>query len=425
MLPNYLLTLYRSMIRHRLYAALNVFGLAVGIAVFLVLALVVRFETSFDRWLPDAANVYRVNSTYAFPGIAPDPMGATSGVVLPLMEAEFPQIAAGTRIMTEAEPVSNGAVADEDPVSWVDPAFFNVLALPLAAGDSRTALASPENVVVSQRMARKYFGAENVIGRTLTIALGGQPRLYRVSGVLKDLPANTHLVIDMLAPLTPAMQADPKNGLAGWGQVAVFTYVRFPNAAAARAVVSGLRSFVDRRAAGASRTQLGEHPDKVLTLDLAPVTGLHFSDAALRWTAKPGVDARLVYALGAVGVLTLLIAILNYMNLATARSALRAKEIAVRKALGATRRALVAQFLAESLVFAFLAALIGLALAELALPRVNSLGGTEIRMPYWGAASVLPWIALLAGLIGLGAGLYPALLLSRFEPAAVLAASRT
>lgn len=423
MFGHYLLTLYRSLTRHRLYAALNVLGLAVGVGVFLVLALLVRYETGFDRWVPDADNIYRLSATYTYPGRAPDALGSSPGAALPFLRADYPQIRAGVRVLSDVGPISNGSIVNNETYEYVDPSLFDVFDLSLVAGDRKTALASPANVVISESIARKYFGTTDVIGKPLIISSTFEPQTRHISGVLKDLPGDTQLSLHIL--MLPRPGSDQEKYQRYWGWSVGYTYLRFNNAAQASVLAADLPRFVEHRAAGSGDTQIGDHPSRTLHFNLDPLPALHFGDAARKATPKPGTDSRLVYSLGAVGVLTLLIAALNYVNLATARAAVRAKEIAVRKVLGATRAALVGQFLAEAVAFAALAALIGLALAELALPAVNAFGGASLHMTYWGAGGVLPWLLLLTLVIGLGAGLYPALLLSRFEPAPVLAAART
>jgi len=424
MWTHYILTLYRSLTRHRLYAALNVLGLAVGIAVFLVLWLDVRFETSFDRWIPNADNIYRFSSTYTFPGRAAEFDAPSSGAIAPALRADYPQAAATVRMMDSERPLAAGSILGSEHMDYVDPNFFDVLDLPLVAGDRKSALADPDDVVITQSVANKYFGATAVLGRPLTLFFHGVPRVHRISAVLRDIPANSHLHLAVVAPLTPALESDPSTGLTAWGGEPGYTYVRFKNQADARFIEAELPIFVHRRAhdpTPGSTIDIG----KMLRLNLTPVAGLHFADARLQQPMRPGVDVRLIYALALVGTLTLVIAALNYVNLATARSALRAKEIALRKVLGATRGTLMLQLLIEAAALAFIAVLIGVAMAELSLPMVNAFGVASLKLIYWGVNSDLPWLLALALAIGLGAGFYPALLLSRFEPASVLAASRT
>jgi putative ABC transport system permease protein len=423
MLGHYLRTLYRALARHRLYAALNVLGLALGIAVFLVLWLDVRFETSFDRWIPEAANTYRLDGAQIHPGLQTREDATTTSVIAPLLKADYPQIQAYTRIVEDDEPMIVGRTSDSEAVNYVDPDFFKVLDLPLAQGDKARALAAPGDVVISEKIARKYFGATHVVGRQFVLRWNGVPITHRVSAVLRDLPPDTHLQLDILTPLTPAFEAS-NTAFSRWGSVEGYTYLRFRNAADAQAVQADLSHFVDRRAKGSGDDKLGSDPAKSLVLSLVALPEVHFRDAHVSGAFNAGADVRVVVALGLVGVLTLAIAVLNYINLSTARSALRAREVAIRKVLGATRSVLVAQFLAEAVVVAFVAALIGLAITELVLPLVNAAGGMGLKLDYWSFNGGAPFLLVLSLLIGVVAGAYPAFLLSSFRPAQVLAASR-
>ena len=423
MWSHYLLTLYRSLTRHRLYAALNVLGLAVGVAVFLVLWLDVRFETGFDRWIPQADNTYRLDEVLTRPGLSPRQSAKTTSVIAPLLKADYPQVAAYTRLIWDDQPLSRGLTSGTEDVRYVDQDFFKVLALPLERGDGSTALSSPGDVVITQAIARKYFGTTDVLGRRLTLTERDAKTSVRVSGVLRDLPRDTHLKLGVLKALTPAYEQHDSS-FTDWNSQTGSTYLRFRNRADAQAVQADLVNFVERRARGSGETKLGDHPTKLLSLRLTPLPAIHFETAITTADFQPNVDARVVASLALVGVLTLGIAVLNYVNLATAQSALRAREVAVRKVMGATSRALVVQFLAEAVVMSFAAGLIGLAMTELLLPLVNAAGGSALSLAYWGPRGVVPVLLAAVLVIGFAAGAYPALLLSSFQPARVLAASR-
>ena len=429
MWSHHLLSLYRALTRHRLYAALNVLGLAVGVAVFLVLWLDVRFETGFDRWIPDAQDTYRVDEVLTRPGLSPRHSAKTTSVIAPLLKADYPQIVASTHMIWDQHPVTRGLTTGREDIRYVDADFFKVLALPLARGDAATALSAPDDVVVTETVARKYFGTTDVVGRGLTVledgpvGTAGVRASVRVSAVLRDLPKNTHLRLGMLKPLTAAYEKHD-DSFRDWNSQTGSTYLRFRSPQDAQAVQADLVNFVARRARGGEDTKLGNDPTGKLRLRLTPISAIHFETAITSADFQPNVDARVVASLALVGVLTLGIAILNYVNLATARSALRAKEVAVRKALGATRQALIVQFLAEALAMTLASVLIGLAMVELLLPLVNALGGTDLKLAYWGRESVLPLMLALTIAIGLAAGAYPAFLLASFQPARVLAASR-
>jgi len=420
MWSNYALALYRTLSRHRLYAALNTLGLALGVCVCLILSLVVRFETSFDRWIPDAANIYRINRISSAPGRAVADRPYTQAVLLPNLLADFPQIRAAARLMPTSLLVRSGPRQAYEDAVLADPAIFDVFQLPFAAGDAKTALRDDESLVVSQAMARKYLGGEHVLGRVMTLVVEGQPRNYRVTGVLKDLPANTHLALGLIVRLDPKLFLNPKL-FTRWGSSSVFTYLRLRSAEDARSIQNALPAFVDRRV----DNDFDPHPSPHLAYRLLPIASLHFHDAKTSDAFKPGTDPLFIAALGLMGLVTLLIAIVNYVSLATARSGMRAREVAVRKVMGATRGALIVQFVAESVAVALGAGLIAAALAELAAPAVSAVLGEPIQIRYLGPDGVgLPLVALCAA-VGLASGLYPALVLSGFRPAAVLASART
>ena len=267
MLSHALLTLYRSLSRHRLYAALNVFGLAFGIAVFLVLTLVVQYERGFNRWLPNADHVYRVDGTFLFPGEEPRESFAVTYAALDLLRADYPQIQGGAREMRQPQPVSMGDIIDSEQVSHVDPGFLDVIELPLLAGRRADALAQPDNVVITENIARKYFATTQAIGKTLDISDKGVKHSYTVSAVAKNLPADSTLRFDLLVPMTQAFE-DGTPYFKFWGSYMGPTYLRFASASDAQAVGRSLRSFVARRASGTGETQMGSHAEDKMRLDL-------------------------------------------------------------------------------------------------------------------------------------------------------------
>ncbi|HYE46602.1 MAG TPA: ABC transporter permease [Caulobacter sp.] len=415
MLRSYLLTLYRSLTRHTLFSAINILGLAVGLAVFLVLWIAVRFETSYDRWIPDAETTYRVQGLMHIPGRARETLGVVPGPVLPALQAEAPDLEAGVRILTGSVPVRRGGFSDYEEVLFADGTFFEIFDLPLVAGERSQAIADTSGLVISQAMARKYFGGDNVLGQRITLVTDGTPRDYRISGVLKDLPENTHLKIGFLARLDRSVTPDMAEFIDQWNATNYATYIRMKSRDAAKALDARLGDIMQRRA--------GE-THEWLSLKLEPLTDIHFNTAPLgAW--KPGIDRGFVSMLEIIGVLTLALAVINYVNLSTARSGLRAREVALRKVFGGTRGALTGQFLLEAVAVTLVSALIALALVELTLPLVNTALGSPLELDYVGEGGVLPVFAMVTVLVGLAAGVWPALVLSGFEPAGVLAASRS
>ena len=406
------ITLYRSLVRHKLYLALNVCGLAAGIAVFCVLGLYVRFETSFEQWLPRYDEIYLVETKLHLPG---SPFNGaypvTMGGLLEQMREDFPGVR-GARLRggRNGGSVLQGAPAIVEDVAQVDPSFVSMFGLKMVEGDGRRALRTPSAVLISRSAARKYFGASNPLGRTMTIAMDA-PASYRVAGVFEDLPANTELRFSILIPL-PKVPPPGDWSWYHWGSASVSTWLRFASPADARAFARKLPAFVDRHARG----DMGPDASKFFSLQLLPIASVHLQPAG-----PESARRKLVLAtLGLVGLLTLLMAIVNYVNLATAWAGLRAREVAMRKVLGADRGMLVRQFLVEAILTTAIAALVGLTVAELGLPWVNAAGGLSLSIPYgW----MIPLLAALTLVTGIVAGFYPALLLSRFPASVALAAA--
>jgi putative ABC transport system permease protein len=401
-----LLSLYRSLARHKLYAALNIGGLAVGIATCLVLGLYVRFETSFETWLPRHQDIYLVQTVWKLPGNPYNgPQPDTMGGLLDEIRQDFRVV--GTRVNggEGGGSVIRGGIATREDVAQVDPSFLDVFDLPMVRGDGRLALSTPASALISESLARKYFGSSNPVGQVMTIDANA-PQRYRIAGVFRDLPANTERQFTILVPLP---RTPPNPQWTHWGSTALSTYLRFDTPAAARAFEQKMPGFIARHVGN------DMNPAHV-GLTLLPLDRAHL-------TPDMGEGSRLtVVTLGLVGVLTLLIAIVNYVNLATARAGLRAREVAMRKVLGADRTTLVRQFLGEAVLTVAIAALFGLIIAELGLPLVNAAGGLSLTMPY---LTVVPLLAVLVLIVGIAAGFYPAVLLARFPAASVLASARS
>lgn len=399
-----LISLYRSLTRHKLYAALNIGGLALGIAVFLILGLYVRFETRFETWLPDYRSLYLVEEHWDRPGSTINGyVDATMGGLIDQLREDFPTTEA-TRLRGIGATVLRNGIGTAENFAQVDSNFLDLFQLPMVAGNGAAALKDPANVLLAEAVARKYFPDGGAIGRSLTLTVDGETSAYRVAGIFRDLPQASDLQLTMLARIP----ADPKDRYwHHWGSERLQTFLRFPTPEAAKAYASQLPAFVKRRAA----KDLGDMLSQ-FRLEMIPITDWHLQAPSRKQT---------VVTLGLVGLLTLLIAVVNYVNLATARAGLRAREVAIRKVLGAQRRTLIVQFLGEAILTVAIAAFVALMLAELGLPFVNAAGGLSLTLPY---AEVVPVLLLVALVVGLGAGFYPAVLLSRFPAAAVLAAAR-
>ncbi|HEX7655573.1 MAG TPA: ABC transporter permease [Sphingomonas sp.] len=411
-MPSALLTLYRSLTRHKLYALLSIGGLALGIAVFLVLFMFVQFERSYDKVLPGHDKVWIVTNTWHVPGLPDEPYFDSMGGLITQLQGDFPQVK-GARFWSEGAAVLRGNNSTSETFALVDPGFFNMFPFPVEAGDARAALRDPTGLVITDKMARKYFGSASPIGQPMTLNVSGTTRSYTVLAVLKDMPKNMTYTADLYAPLVQTrLTKDDLQFFNHWGSSQLQTFLTFDNAAEPAGLERQMPAFIDRHGAtDQGTTEL----HKTFSIGFVPLSSVHLFDAG---------DRAVIATLGIVGLLTLLIAIVNYVNLATARAGLRAREVAVRKVLGGTRRSLIRQFVGEAILTTGIAALIGLALAEAALPFVNSVGGLNLSITYFGSGSILPPLILLVVLVGVLAGAYPAFVLSQYRPAAVLASAR-
>ncbi len=412
MLRSTLTAFYRSFTRHPLYALLNLLGLSLGIAVFLTLALFCRFETSFERWLPNASRLHVIETTYTLNNTISPPSPGTSGSLLDDLKTDF-QVE-GTRVQDNNLTVHLGGQSTKERLERVDAEFFKVFGLRLVVGDTGTALASPDRVVISKTMAAKYFpgvALTAVIGKTLHLTHSDGSFDYRVSGILDDVPDTSDLGFNFVILMTPEHMAAADNWK-NYGSQRLATYILATPAEAAR-IDKAFPDFIDRHA---SQNFSPDIPHTILRLSTLPLTQLHLQDAKTRTS---------VYALGVVGILAFLIAAINYINLATARAGMRAREVAVRKTLGATQGALRTQFLCEAALTTLIAALIGLSLVEISLPLINAFGNLKLKLDYVSEGLTLLGAGVFVVATGLLAGLYPAFVLAAFKPAQVLASSRT
>ncbi|WP_374406412.1 ABC transporter permease [Pelagerythrobacter sp.] len=402
---NAFLTLYRSFSRHPRFALLNLCGLALGIAVFLVLFLFVRFETSFDRTLPGSDEIWVVDRSFQF-GAAPPVDIPSRFEMLPLMQSDYPGTQ-GARLISGKVTVHSGGRAVTEQLALADPSYFELFPLPAIAGSPQQALERPGDAVVTESFVQDYLRPGDPIGQTVDITLGEERRVLRVAAVIRDLPAAMSYRNDIFAHLTQAESDNPRFG-------GLVTFLRFATTEVAEARIADLDAF-NRRHPDPNFS--GPAADVVKITDrIIPLASVHLEEPR---------DRLVVATLGAVGLIALALAIVNYVNLSTARADLRAREVAMRKVLGARRGALIRQLMGESLAAACVAGLLGLALAEMALPIVNAAGGMELAIVYWGQDSILPPVLAVVLVTGLIAGIYPAFVISRFQPASVLVSTQS
>ncbi len=437
MFRHYLITAARALAHHKLYSFINIVGLSIGLAAAVLIALYVRDELSYDDWIPDTANLYRLEATFHIPGTSPTRFAMASFPVVTAIRGQIPQVQESIHVQPEPMTVNVGDRQFRETITFVDPNFFQVIELPLVEGDPAHVLAQPESVVLSQSAARKLFGTADPIGKTLALSRDGGSsacdandtaclsNLYplMVTGVLRDLPHNTQLVADLVVSddshadgMSPFEKANDWTSLDG--DYGYLQLVPGADPAAAAAAVNQVldRSFDPRKVGVDLRASQFEH------YRLTPFRDAHLtSDRYLGMT--PGGSWTTVYGLSAIALLIVLIACCNFTNLATARATLRAREIGVRKVGGARQRELIAQFLVEAVLFSLASLAVALALVEILLPLYDRFVGKPIALHY--LTDWEPLVLLLAGAIavGLASGIYPAVVLSRFRPALSLRSS--
>jgi putative ABC transport system permease protein len=427
MLRHYLMMATRSFARHKLYSFINVVGLAVALACAILILLFVRYQLSYDASVPDTANLYRLELTLHMIGRPPLPKARTPVSVLDDMQSRIPQVEAITYLAPQKMSVTVGHRQFLETVTGVDSDFFQVIKLPLVSGDPAHVLSQPGSVVLSQGMARKFFGDADPVGKLLTLhgPLGGNctfafsspdcspaSRILQVTGVLRDLPSNTQLVASIIVPDSSAAGTEARKYGSAYG------YVRLIAGAHPQRVLQKLKPILD----ATFHIKVGNIEQTASELEhfhLTRFQDVHLAGGRYGGMTPPG-NPTTVYGFAIIAFLVVLIASANFMNLATARATLRAREVGVRKLAGATRRQLIAQFLSEAVLISVLSLVIAIALVEILLPAYDRLLMAPMRLHYVADWKLLAAIAVGAVALGLLGGAYPALVLSRFWPAEAL-----
>jgi putative ABC transport system permease protein len=417
MFSSYFSTAIGNLLRNKLNAAINLMGLALGLATAILIGLYVRDELTFDQFLPGYQDVYRLETTDVGQDGKPHISTGVPHELAAALRENFPEIVAMTRRAGEVHGFRHGDVEATEVPNAVDPDFLKVLGFQMIAGDPATALATPRSIVLPRSLALKYFGTVNCVGETLEI---DHKDTVRIDGVFEDLPSNTHLAVYGPRPLLSSLV--PFSGLATLDRMPplplgnfnrdVNVYVRVKPGTAIADVNARLSDFVAKRF---PQGQPGMPPRSGF---FVPISAIHLHGR--EFGDFNAGDLPTVYAVAATGVLVLLVAGINFVNLMTARATLRALEVGVRKAVGATRRQLIVQFMAEPVGYALVAMLLAVGLVELTLPRFNLYLDRTIQFAYWRDPILLTALPVGAVVIGLLAGLYPAIVLSRFAPVIVL-----
>ncbi|HEX2606996.1 MAG TPA: ABC transporter permease [Flavisolibacter sp.] len=422
MFRNYMKIAFRSMWKQKSFSLINLLGLASGLCCFLLISMYVLDELSYDRFYKHADRIYRINADIKFGGNDLH-LPQTSDMMGPTLKKDYPQVEQFARVYTNtgSKLVKKGTeFITESRLAHVDSTFFSVFSVPAIAGDLATALNEPNTVVISESAARKYFGTTDALGKTLETN-DNTLTAYKVTGVVKDLPQNSHFRFDFYFSM--------KNINYYWGQFLSHnfnTYLVLKEGTDYKAFQKNFVQYIDKYAIPEAKAFMNitniaefEKSGNKLEYSLIPLTDIHLhSDRAFE--ISPSGNIQYVYIFSAVALFILLIACINFMNLTTAKSANRAKEVGIRKVLGTERKGLITQFLTESTLMVVLSMAIALGLAYFILPLFNTIANKQMHLSVLFSPLLLPLLIALPFLVGLLAGSYPAFYLSGFRPIEVL-----
>ncbi|MBN8851761.1 MAG: macrolide export ATP-binding/permease MacB [Sphingobacteriales bacterium 50-39] len=416
---NYLKIAFRNMAKYKVISFINLFGLTVGVTCCLLILTYIIHETSYDKYNSKADRVYRVTRSFNNKeGITSLHLGAVAPPYGPLLKNEFPDIEKVTRILPMGTIPTRyeEKIFSEKDIYCADENFSDVFDVSMLKGNPHTALIDPFSVIITEDVAHRYFGNDDPMGKA--IRMNNQFNL-KVTGIIKPLPEaahfHPHILISFNTLKDTAIYGE-KNLQTNWGNNAFYTYLLFPKNYPVKNVEARLDAFLDKYMA----TYYGNtQPSKMTRLYLQKLTDIHLTSHLDEEMEENG-DIKRVYIFGAIALFILFIACINYMNLSTARSALRAKEIGIRKTSGAQRGEIIVQFLSESVLITFLATILAVGLTWLTLPLLNTVTGLSLNIDSVLIPPVIATLILTPFIIGIISGIYPALFMSSFQPVKVL-----
>ena len=421
MLKNYLKVALRNLLRFKTYSFINTAGLAIGIACCLLILLYIQNELSYDRFNKNADRIFRINTDLKFGStelalpVVPDLMG-------PLLKQDFPQVKEYTRIYNWAgkKLVKKGENFNTElGIAYADSTFFKVFTFPAVAGKTDKVLNEPNTVVITESIAKKYFNTIDAAGKFIETTDNGRT-IYKVAAVIKDMPDNSHFRFDFLFPM--------RNLDYDWGNLVAsnfHTYLLLKEGVNYKDFEKNFKIFNERYIYPYAQKHMHitkEEFDKAgnrLEYSLIPLTDIHLYSKRIQEISPTGT-IEYVYIFSAVALFILLIACINFMNLTTARSANRAREVGIRKVLGTERKNLIYQFLTESILTAFIAVVLAVAIVSHVLSFFNNLSGKELNIDNLYSSSILFFLISLPFIVGFIAGSYPAFFLSRFNPVQII-----
>ncbi len=405
MLIHYLKVAFRNLSRHRLYSFINLAGLTVGMTCFLLVAFYIQHQLSYDRHHPDSDRIFRIvqqQEGNTFRGS--DVFAVTPRPLASAIQEQMPEVEQVVRMGIETDIFYKEDLFFSSTLLYTEASFFDIFHLNILSGEGRTALEQPNALLLSASVSEKYFGQQDPIGKSLLL---NDDKEFIVRGVFEDLPPNQHFYTDVILPIENLANWDHELG--HWASNSYYTYVKLADGVDHREVEKGFSIF-DERVEAAYQG----FPFRAEYM-LQPITSIHL-DPSINVENQPRTDIRYIYFMGVIALIILLMAAINYMNLATVRSAKRAKEIGVRKVMGAVRHQLIEQILGESFLLTFCSFVFALFLVRLLLPIFGNFLDVDIPFEIVGGTKILVVLLFISIAIGGLAGLYPALFISALSP---------
>ncbi len=429
MFKTHLKIAWRNLLKNKGFTFINIVGLSTGVAACILIAVYIMHESSYDKAVADSEQIYRMINRDSRDGKTEDYIHFSANTA-PTVKQDFPEVLEAGRL--NANELFYGAGSNEiridgeqmqyheEGFTYADQSIINIMDIGMVHGDATTALAEPFTIVISNTISEKYFGSENPVGRTLYLN-DNNDQPYRINGVMEDFVSNSHMDYDFLLTLKGMEFGEGEQ--TRWEQNNYFTYLKLAPGTDALSFQEKMSNRLINDyivpAFKAGGYVIPEDPNELFDIRLQKLTDINLHSGTVSFEASTRNDIKIVWIFGVVALFIMVIASINFVNLSTAKSANRAKEVGIKKVVGSSQNTLINQFLTESVLITFIAFLIGTAIAFFALPLFREMSGKMVSIP-WADPLFFPTIILASLLVGIFAGLYPSFYLSRFRPSSVL-----
>ena len=429
MFKTHLKIAWRNLLKNKGFTFINIVGLSTGVAACILIAVYILHESSYDKAVANSEQIYRMINRDSRDGKINDGIHFSANAAATVKQ-DFPEVLEAGRL--NANDLFYGAGSNEiridgeqmqyheEGFTYADQSIINIMDIAMVHGDAATALAEPFTIVISNTISEKYFGSENPVGKTLYLN-GNNDQPYRINGVMEDFASNSHMDYDFLLTLKGMEFGEGEQ--TRWEQNNYFTYLKLAPGTDALAFQEKMSNRLINDyivpAFKAGGYVIPKNPNELFSIRLQKLTDINLHSGTVSFEASTRNDIKIVWIFGVVALFIMVIASINFVNLATAKSANRAKEVGIKKVVGSSQNTLINQFLTESVLITFIAFLIGTAIAFFALPLFREMSGKMVSIP-WTDPLFFPIIILASLLVGIFAGLYPSFYLSRFRPSSVL-----